>query len=427
MRSPGHQKGVALPMALMWMVLLSGALMVLLSLGSTESVISRSHAEGTESRYVAEAGIEFAFDALALNANWDAILLGPDGVANTADDGRLALDMPLPGQPAAQGTFTVTVRNDHQADDTKLTGAAPDPGGAFTDTNGRVIITSVGGLPGNLRTIQVVLTRINLPPLVAALALPGNESETTFNGNAFVVNGRDTNLDDTPGPEAARWGIAVANGNVANEAVVQNSLSGPQKDNVTGRKQTPSGPGYGDNTIAPDPQLSPGAMAEFVNAIKSRADITLTSTQSSPLSYTNIGASCASDVSSPTCWGTREYPKIVYIKGEADPTSAFAALRVSGNTTGTGILIVEDGDFRISGNFRWEGIVLVTGQYVGVGYMGGGWQTVYGAVISNETATDPGYKEALISGNAKLNYSSEALNLIRNSRRMLNLTSWREM
>lgn len=415
------QRGVALPVALIALISLTGLLIVFLGLGSTESLIGESHTDVTDARFVAEGGVEWAYDSMATNPNWNAVLLGPDGLGNTSDDGVLAAAMALPGLPAVDGTFSVTIRNDSQAGDPQITGVAVDPGGPFNDTNNRVIITAVGGIGPTTRTIQVVLRRIDLPPIVAALSLPGIESDTTFNGNAFEVNGGDTNMDDTPGSKSPVWGIAVGDGMIANENAVEKSLSKPQKNNVQGQN------GIGDDTISTDPALTSSAIADFIRAVKQRADMTLASTQADPASFTNIGASCGTDPASQTCWGTPSSPKIVYVKGEPDPTSAFSALSVSGDSAGAGILIVEDGDFKISGNFRWDGIVIVTGQWVGVSYMGGGWQTVYGAVISNETATDPGYKEALVSGNAKLSYSSEAIDLARQSRKLLTLTSWREI
>ncbi|MBI4590869.1 MAG: hypothetical protein HY725_18755 [Candidatus Rokubacteria bacterium] len=427
MRFVKDQRGVALPLALIGLVSLSGLLLVFLHLGATESLIGKSHAELTEARFVAEAGIEWAYDNLISNPDWNAVLLGPDGLADTADDGKLATAVSLPGLSAASGTFTVTVRNDAQAGDSRITGAPLDTGGGFNDTNGRIIVTSVGVVGAATRTVRVAMRRITLPPLVAALALPGAESETTFNGNSFTVNGTDTNLDDTPGPGDPVWGIAVGAGNTANETVVQNSLSAQQQNNVTGKAQNQGQPGSGNNAISPDPQLTSPAVSDFITSVKSSADLTMVSTQANPLSFTNIGASCASNPGSTTCWGTQANPKIVYIKGEPDPTSAFSALQVSGNSSGTGILIVEDGDLRISGNFRWNGIIIVTGKWVGIGYMGGGWQSVYGAVISNETATDPGFREALVSGNAKINYSTQAIGLAGQIRKLVTLTSWGEL
>jgi hypothetical protein len=121
-------------------------------------------------------------------------------------------------------------------------------------------------------------------------------------------------------------------------------------------------------------------------------------------------------------------PKIVYVKGSPDPTSMFTALALSGSSTGYGVLIVEDGDFRISGNFAWNGAVIVTGQYVGLGFMGGGTQTVYGSVISNETRSDPGYMELWVGGNVQIRNSCEALTAVMdNNRKLISIASWKEL
>lgn len=425
MDSLRNQQGLALPLALMALLALGAFLMVFLALGSGETMIGRGHTEATEARYVAESGIEWAYDLLARTSDWNTLLLGPDGVAGTADDGQPSPPLPLPGLTAASGTFTVTFRNDSQPGDNQITGVPLDPGGSFSDTNSRLVVTSVGVVGAATRTVRVVARRIALPPVAGPIGLPGTESETTFNGNSFTISGNDINLDDTLGTGGRVFGIAV--GSAANEQVVQNSLSKEQKDNVLGQPQDPTGPPFGDNTIAADARLNPGMFADFLAAVRPQADLSFRSTAATPLSFSSLGASCATDPNSTTCWGTREKPKIVSVKADLDPTASFTALHISGESRGAGIMIVEDGDLRISGNFRWEGLIVVTGQYVGIAYVGAGWQTVYGAVYSNETGSDPGIREALIAGNAKMLYSTQGLNVARQMRKLLVLSSWQEL
>ena len=91
------------------------------------------------------------------------------------------------------------------------------------------------------------------------------------------------------------------------------------------------------------------------------------------------------------------------------------------------ILIVEDGDVSLTGNFRWEGLILITGQYVGLRHGGGGNQTVYGSIVVNETADLNAQVEVDATGNAKLLYSCQALDNVRNMRRLYRLRSWREL
>ena len=93
------------------------------------------------------------------------------------------------------------------------------------------------------------------------------------------------------------------------------------------------------------------------------------------------------------------------------------------------MLIVEDGDLKVLGNFNWYGLVIVTGRWVGVGFMGslnGTDQYVYGGVISNETSTDPLY-EGVVYADAKLRYSCQALNTAGGARKLLTMSSWTEV
>lgn len=423
------QRGVALALALVVLLVITALALTYLTLGSVEPRISQNLTDGARARYVAEAGVEWGFNALAGSSSWSAYLASLPVV-----DGKRTMitASPLPGLTTASGTFTVTVRNDNQAGDPTLTGVAQDPGDDVTDTNARLIMTAVGRVGTAVRTITAVVARAQLPPFPGALVFPGNEAEVAFSGNSFEITGNDTRLDGTPGPGAPVFGISVSSALPlanpgANEGVVEAALSSSQKDNVTGRRQNPALPGEGDNTVAPNPDLTPQAIADFIAQAKAAADLTFNSTPANPQSFTNIGNTCAADWNSTNCWGTRDRPKVVYVKGSPDPTSMFTALAVSGNTTGVGILIVEDGDFRISGNFRWEGPIIVTGNWVGVGYLGGGYQEVLGAVISNETATDPGYREGVVTGNAKLRYSTEALALAQNLRKLVRIAVWQEL
>jgi hypothetical protein len=419
------QRGVAFPLALFALVMLTGLLLVFLTMGGMETSIAANLDDVTRARYVAESGLEWGFDQLVLAA---ALPNGWNNVLST-NSGQMVTGMSLPGFAAAFGTFSVTVRNDNLANDNLLTGQAVDPGGPTTDTNRVVIVTALGTYNGATRQIQQVVSHpdLNLP---GGLNLPGLGTNTTFSGNAFTIAGTDTNLDDSAGAgiaglcPATVWGVGVAD--AVTENAVQASLSNVQKDNVTGKPQNP-GPGLGDNTIAPDITLTPTQIAKFVNAIKPYADISLQANGTSQLSYQNIGDTCGASVSDPNCWGTASSPKIVYVKGTVDPAQAFYAMSVSGTSTGAGVLIIEDGDLNVTGNFRWEGLIIVTGQYVGLRYGGGGNQTMYGGIVVNETASVNSEVEVDAMGNAKILYSCQALERVRNMRKMFRAANWREL
>jgi hypothetical protein len=437
-----NERGMALPLTLLVVMALASLGVGLLAVGAMEPQISRNTSDTTRARFAAESGIEWAYNTLVGTADWSTLLAGaPDmnGIAMTTNSA-------IPGLAVDRGTFSVIVRNDarpagggYPADST-YTGAGLDGGGANVDTNGRVILTSTGNITAGgqlpaVRTLQVVVERPTIPQPPGALNFPGNEAQTSFSGNSFEVDGRDWTYDTTNDTATltngcpAKWGISVsdtANGG-GNEGVVESSLTAQQKDNVWGTNETdPTQTTWGNNAINTDPTLTQQNIGAFIAQAKKVADISLTSTQANPASAASIGDTCATNVNSSNCWGTKDYPKIVYVKGDPDPSSMFTALQISGDSKGYGILIVEDGDLKISGNFNWNGIIIVSGQWVGVGFLGGGFQSVYGAVISNETATDPGFYEGVLVGNAKVRYSCTAINTVRNSRRLVKM-NWQEL
>ena len=430
------ERGVAVVVAMVALMTLTALVLAFLAVSAYEPQISRNLADSTRARYIAEAGLESAYDSLIADTNWNGFLAG--GTCDATFQGVVmgAQNQAIPGLTATSGTFTVRVRNDCRANDSLITGVTTEnAANGANDTNDHVILTSVGTFGTATRTITVVVTRVAnlLSPdspargqINAALSFPGYESDTRFTGNSFTVDGRNHDLSgNLVSPSSALLGISVgpedqfvpSGGPVMHhETAIQASVSGTQDDNVVGLHESNAAitNAEGNNTIAAA-LLTSASVTDFVNAVKGVADVTINSTPSSPASFNNIGNSCpGGTIPNPPpsgCWGTAADPKIVYIKGTVDTTSAFNALTVSGNSSGYGILLVEDGDFTINGNFFWQGPIIVTGAYVGVGINGGGNQEIRGALISNETATNeaPGFYEGVLQGNAKVRYSRGAL------------------
>jgi Tfp pilus assembly protein PilX len=109
----------------------------------------------------------------------------------------------------------------------------------------------------------------------------------------------------------------------------------------------------------------------------------------------------ASNIASP---GTASAPQIIYVNGD---------LTLSGNVTGYGILVVT-GTFTASGNVGWNGLVLVVGQGNFVGN-GGGNNSYNGAIVVAKTLDAMGNPLASLGsptfnfnggGGNGLNYSS---------------------
>ena len=429
-----NERGVALVMALMILLTLTGLVLAFLSVSAFEPQISRNQSDTTRARYVADAGIEYAYDTLATNINtWNNYLVGATcttgavlGTANST----------LPGLPATDGTFTVLVRNDCKAGDNKFTGVAVETGGnATNDTNNKLIVTSTGTFAGTTKTITIVITKTIVPTINAALAFPGIQADVNFSGSSFSIDGRDWKMADSISPTGtanAVYGISVNGGLPALETQVENALANNQQNDVRGRDETsssnPPGTTSGANAVQADPALTSQMVTDYVNALKQYADITVDTSPGNTYAINNVGQTCSTNWTSSTCWGTTSKPKVVYIRGTLpDLSTVYTSLDIAGNSNGTGILIIENGNADINGSFRWNGPIIATGNNVGLRYRGGGGQAVYGATIVNELHNDGSTNlEGDISGNAKLLYSKEALDLVQNSlgRRLVTTSSW---
>ena len=418
----GNERGVALVLALMILLTLTGLVLAFLSVSAVEPQISRNQSDTVRARYVAEAGMEYAYNELVTNATaWNTHLTGA-----TCSQGAIlgAASATLPGLGSADGTFTVRIRNDCRAGDNKMTGLPVESSAdATNDTNSRLIVTSTGVLGDTTRTITMVVKKVQYR-FNGALSFPGVQADVNFSGSAFTIDGRDTRMTDAPGSPTgtapAQSGIAVSS--VTLEAQVESALAGNQQNSVTGQS------GSGNDAIAVDATVTSGSITELVDTLKQYADIRIDSSPTSPFAISGVGSTCATDIDSATCWGTDAHPKIVYINGSLpDLTTEFTSLSISGTSTGTGILIVENGNVDISGAFQWHGPIIVTGNNVGIKYRGGGAETVYGAVVVDERHDDgTANLEGDIRGNASMVYSRQALDLVETavSRRLVSTYSW---
>jgi hypothetical protein len=144
--------------------------------------------------------------------------------------------------------------------------------------------------------------------------------------------------------------------------------------------------------------------------------------------------------------GTVDKPALVYFRGDLDPTSAFSGVRTEDGSggqkkiRGAGILVVEDGDFRVTNNFDWDGIVIVTGRYVSSIFESGAKVNVYGATVANETkrcesgggGCSGGSSSTLWDGSFQsanttaLYYSQQNLDLVQR-KLLFRMSTWREI
>jgi hypothetical protein len=431
----GNERGVALPLAMILLMILTMLTITFMSLGTVEPQISRNLSDGARARQLAESGIEWGFNQLAgKDFNADATLFGgtftSGGYCGSGISCRVLVSgQALPGLTTSSGTFTVTLRNDFTsiAGDQTLIGSGNtvDTSSSF-DNNNIVVLKSTGTFNGASRTVTAVIERGKLQ-FNGAVNLPGDQADTYINPptpSAQTIDGRDWKNSDAATPTGAaplKYGITAAT--TSTETDVQNAFDSAAKRAFVQGMDEPGeswaeGSGKGRDTIANDTTLTKSMIDDFMaNLAANPQTQILMSTQAcaypagggnrnkpeglrmtstgtaNVVTVTNNASACggSDNVHQTVDLGTASSPKMLYIKGEFDPSSAFRGLVVEGSNpiTGYGILVVEDSDlaFLQNSDFRWNGIVLVTGRNNSTAFLGpsGSNTEIRGSLVINET------------------------------------------
>jgi Tfp pilus assembly protein PilX len=456
------ERGVALPLAMILLMVLTLLTITFMSLGAVEPQISQNLSDGARARQLAESGLEWAMSAQIGNQDLNsATLLGGTmtsaGACGTGNTCRvLATAQALPGLTSSSGTFAVTLRNDinTNAGDQQLIGTTLTRDSSTTvDSNGVVILTSTGTFNGASRTITAVVQRGNLN-INAALSLPGVQTDTFSNdppcGGCYSIDGRDWRMADASTPTgitATKLGVATYTGTetltgLTYEANAEAGFDDAAKQGyVQGRHQTTGALTTGLNTIAADSSLNPAVVQSFLTNLASNPQtqiinstqacqyssgisstkpegLRMTSTATANQVTLTNNCSGVDQVNQTISLGTSTNPAMVYVKGEYDPSSNFIGTSVYGSQpiTGYGILVMEEADlsFFQSSQFTWNGIVIVTGRNVGIGFRAGSNTEIRGALIANETngAEVGGYFEFLNQADTlKIRFGKEGIDL----------------
>ena len=219
-----------------------------------------------------------------------------------------------------------------------------------SDSNGKVMITSVATGPNNSKA-QIQIVVIASPP-PSSPATVYSKGDVTGNGSSLTVNGND----------ACGGGTALAP--IYTKDPATTNLNG--SPTLSG---SPSTPQHGNLDID---------ISGYIDSLKANATTTLTADQD--------GA---------TYGGASNYVT-VYSDTNNPPNNQGLKLQ---NVTGYGILLVE-GDLTLGGGFQWNGLILATGSVTLNG--GGGGINIQGLVFTGtSTLTD-----VTINGGNVIGYDS---------------------
>jgi Tfp pilus assembly protein PilX len=338
------QRGVALPMALLTMLILSALIIGFSMMAASEPVLANNQLQVAQARGVAESGVDRAIWALNNPANANGI---PNPLVTPAApfDGTTAIPVMVNG--AQVGVFTVSVTNGATPGERNIvaTGWTPTNTGAGSKVKQKIQVT-------------VFQSRFLDPP--AALTVRG---EINASGHALIDSRADTSCGAKVGTYSE--GATTVGGSAA--------IYGADGNNVQNQA--------GDMTQnAPDASFNPYTYSNTeLDALKALAKQNGT--------YFQGTASFNSSNQMPN--------GIIYVdtvSGQnidkngpnTTPISDFASVDIHGNapldTSGifSGMLIVA-GSLSISGTFQMHGTVYMLNDFT---YLGTGTGQIVGAVVS---------------------------------------------
>ena len=320
-------------------------------LSSTDIKIGGNFRNNQMALQVAMAGAERAREALRIEnlASSDKASFSDELNSATRKGANGALngyttttdDTPLANGTMNNVTYAAYLTNDNLNGDTYL---------STTDTNGKVLITSVATGPNNSKAkVEIVVT--SFPPPSTPATIYSKDNVTT-NGSSMNISGND----------ACNAGTNLAP-IFTKDPATTNSNGSPT---FTGSPPTPQ-----HGTLDIDIQ-------GYVDALKGAATTTLTADQS--------GGTYGSSSN--------------YVTVYSDATlQADGELRLN-NVTGYGILLVK-GDLQMAGNFDWNGLIFVTGVITTSGG-GSNAKNIQGLIFAGASALG----DTVINGSVTVGYDS---------------------
>ena len=252
----------------------------------------------------------------------------------------------------------------------------------------RVAARSVGTIGPSSHVLEALLTK-TYDLADGALALRGAAARVNISGSGLFISGTDHD---------------PANGNPLTAAKSRSAISvsdSTMNDLVMGALGNPPPLGILDSAndvqaVALSDYLSGTAITQLANDLCAAPGALVHSVPSGgTLAFEN------------QVWGSQATPQLHCIEGQLTGGDGAS---FTGNNSGVGILVVKNADLILNGGFHWDGLVIVSGQEVGLKVFGSSSKEVMGATLINETGA-PGSATAIfdIQGNLRLLFSRQAL------------------
>jgi hypothetical protein len=249
-----------------------------------------------------------------------------------------------------------------------------------------IVLRSTGTIGEAIQQVQAQLTK-TYDLSDAAVGLRGNASRVSLSGSAISISGLDYDPISGAPVASAKPRSAISAGDPLIYQMVDQAANLLTSGSVTS--------GSGISPIAISESLSSAAVGQLANQLCGLAE-TITDA---------IGAG-GSLVYQNQTWGSRAAAQVRCIDGSAATDDGVNLSTV----TGAGILIIRNADLVLTGQFHWEGLVVLTGSWVGLRVSDTSAKEVLGSLLINETGVPDSSKALLdIQGNMRIHFSRRAL------------------
>ena len=343
------QRGVALPMALLTMLILSALIIAFSMMAASEPQLANNQLQVAQARAVAESGVERAIWALNNPADPNGIP-NPLVTAPAAYNGTTAVPVMVNG--VQMGVFIVSITNGTLANERNIVATG------WTPTN-----TGTGPKVKQRIQVTVIQARFLGPP--APLTVRG---EINAGGHALIDSRSDTSCGTKVGS------YSKGQTDVGGSAGIYGAQDGNNTKNQAGdMAQNQPDASFDQYTYSSMELSALKALAKKNHTYYSGAQVSSLSFNSSnkmPNGIIYVDTVSGQDIDKNGVGTT--------------PTSDFASLDIHGNApldaSGVfkGMLIVA-GSLSISGNFQMNGMIYVQNDFT---YQGTGTGQINGAVIS---------------------------------------------
>ena len=252
----------------------------------------------------------------------------------------------------------------------------------------RVAARSVGTIGPSSHVLEALLTK-TYDLADGALALRGAAARINISASGLFISGTDHDPANGNPLTAAKSRSAISVSDSTMNDLVMGALGNPPPLGILDSATDVQAVAFSDylsgtaiTQLANDLCAAPGA---FVHSVPSEVT----------LAFEN------------QVWGSQATPQLHCIEGQLTGGDGAS---FTGNNSGVGILVVKNADLILNGAFHWEGLVIVSGQEVGLKVFGSSSKEVIGATLINETGA-PGSGTAIfdVQGNLRLLFSRQAL------------------